>query len=340
MADFGPGPGGSDHVLFARTGGLGRVRLDRPRALNSLDRPMIAEIAAQLDRWAEDEAITAISLEGAGDRAFCAGGDVRAVRQAHLDGDDASAFFREEYVLDRRLAELPVPLVAVMDGITMGGGVGLGMNADLRVVTERTQMAMPETGIGFFPDVGATYLLARSPGELGTHVALTGVTFGAGDAVALGLADTLLPSAEVPALLDTVATGGQALPTAGETAPPSGLVEQRGWIDRCYAGDDPAVIVQALEASGDPEARAAAETIRGRSPLAVAITLAVLRRARRAGSLAEVLDGDADVAAAMLDGSDFAEGVRAQLVDKDRAPRWQHARLEDVTGEDVARYVR
>ena len=322
-------------ILSEVRGALGVLILNRPKAINALDVSMMEAVPAVLDAWRSDESVRAVALVGAGERGFCAGGDVRAVRQAHLDGDDAARFFRAEYAVDLAVAEYPKPVVAVMDGITMGGGVGLGMNADLRVVTERTQMAMPETIIGFFPDVGATYRLARSPGELGTHVALTGATFGAGDAIALGLADTLVDSSSVEGLLDGLAKGEPPDASVGETAPPSGLVAEQAWIDECYAGDDPVVVVHRLEGHSSAEARAAAETIRSRSPLAVAITLEALRRAGSGGSLAEVLETDAVIAERMLDGSDFAEGVRAQLVDKDRSPTWRHARLEDVTRDEV-----
>ena len=246
-------------ILSEVRGELGVLTLNRPKAINALDVSMMDAVPAVLDAWRSDESVRAVALVGAGDRGFCAGGDVRAVRQAHLDGDDAARFFRAEYAVDLAVAEYPKPVVAVMDGITMGGGVGLGMNADLRVVTERTQMAMPETIIGFFPDVGATYRLARSPGELGTHVALTGATFGAGDAIALGLADTLVDSSSVEGLLDGLAKGEPLDASVGETAPPSGLVAEQAWIDECYAGDDPVVVVHRLEGHSSAEARAAAE---------------------------------------------------------------------------------
>lgn len=341
MVDLTPGPDGTDEVLVGRHGALGWLRLNRPRALNSLSIAMIRALTEQLEVWRDDPEVRAVWLDGAGDRGFCAGGDVRAVREAHLDGAAGAQFFAEEYRLDGLVADYPTPVVAVMDGITMGGGVGLGMNAARRVVTERTRLAMPETTIGFFPDVGATYRLSRAPGELGTHVALTGEVVDGAGAIALGLADVLVPSAELEDAAARVAAGSPPDVAVVGEAPPSSLVAQRGWVDRCYAGDDAAEIVARLEASTEPEARAAAATIRSRSPLSVAVTLAVLRRAAGAASVHEVLDSDAQVAAAMLTdaGSDFVEGVRAQLVDKDRSPTWRHARLEDVTPADLTPYL-
>lgn len=325
-------------LLSEVRGSLAVITLNRPLAINALDLSMMEALPAVLDSWRGDDRVRAVAIVGAGERGFCAGGDVRAVRQAHLDGQDGARFFRLEYAVDLAVAEHEKPVVAVMDGITMGGGVGLGMNADLRIVTERTRMAMPETIIGFFPDVGATYRLSRAPGELGTHVALTGATFGAGDAIALGLADTLVESSAVTGVLEGLAKGEPVTPSVGETAPASGLAAEESWIDECYAGDEPVAIVQRLERHPSSEARAAAETIRARSPLSVAITLEAMRRAADAGSLAEVLETDGVVAARMLEDSDFAEGVRARLVDKDRCPTWRHARLEDVSRAEVLAY--
>ena len=327
-----------DSVLAERRGPLGLITLNRPRAINALDLSMIDGLRRALEQWRHDDQVETVAIVAAGERGFCAGGDVRAVRQAHLDGADGARFFREEYTLDLAIAQYPKHTVAVMDGITMGGGVGLGMNADLRVVTERTALAMPETQIGFFPDVGASYRLSRAPGELGTHVALTGVSIGGGDAIAIGLADVLVDSAAIPGLIQGWATGEPATAAIGQSEPESPLLAERDWIDECYAGDDPAVVVARLEGHADPRAVAAAEIIRTRSPLSVAIALETLRRARRAGSLAEVLEADATIATRILQDSDFVEGVRAQLVDKDRTPTWRHARIEEVTREAVLRF--
>lgn len=325
-----------DEVVTSARDGVGWIVLNRPRAINALTTGMIEQIDAALDRWEHDGSVRVIVLAGAGERGLCAGGDVVAVRAAGLAGDpDAGRFFETEYAVDLRLATSPVPVVAVMDGVVMGGGLGLSAFAAHRVVTERSRLAMPETIIGFFPDVGMTYLLARAPGELGTHVALTGATFGGADAIALGLADVLVDStaldAEVGAAVDAFLAGG--LPEGDR--PDAPLQEERGWIDRSYAGDDVAEIVRRLEAAPEPGAAVALEAIRARSPLAVAVTLEALRQAGRAESLAEVFDRDRVVARNSIEHAEFAEGVRAQLVDKDRSPRWRHARVEDVTCAEV-----
>ncbi len=337
MPDFTPGSTGTDEVLFARDGVLGRVLLNRPRAINSLTREMVVAMRRQLEAWAEDPDISAVSLEGAGERGLCAGGDVRAVREAHLAGGSGGVdFWADEYVLDAQIAEYPKPVVAVMDGIVMGGGLGLSMFATARWVTPRSRVAMPETIIGFFPDVAATYRLSRTPGELGTHMAMTGATVSGGDAVHLGLADAVLDPADVPGLLAGIAAGGPV-----EAVPPaalddgSELAASRSWIDECYTGDDPAAILERLRAHPDPAAHRAAEEIALRSPLSVAVTLEALRRAASAGSPREVLGMDTVVSANLLERPDFSEGVRALLVDKDKSPRWEHADLTEVPRHEV-----
>lgn len=338
MPDFTPGPTGTDEVLFARDGALGRVLLNRPQAINSLTREMVIAMRAQLTAWAQDETISAVTLEGAGDRGFCAGGDVLAVREAHLAGtDDGVDFWADEYVLDAQIAEYPKPVIAVMDGVVMGGGLGLSMFAAARWTTERSRIAMPETIIGFFPDVAATYLLSRAPGELGTHLAMTGTTVGGADAVHLGLADAVVDSVRVPELLAKVAAGGpvESSPVGAAGDEGSSLPAMRAWVDECYAGDDPAAILDRLRSHPEPAAQAAADEIAARSPLSVAVTLEAVRRAAGAGSVREVLRTDTTVSANLLGRPDFAEGVRAQLVDKDRSPRWEHPALAEVTRAEV-----
>ncbi|HBO53918.1 3-hydroxyisobutyryl-CoA hydrolase [Janibacter terrae] len=337
MADFTPGTTGTDEVLFAVDGSLGRVLLNRPRAINALTREMVVAMQTRLAAWADDDAVTAISLEGAGERGFCAGGDVRAVREAHLTGTSGGVdFWADEYALDAQIAEYPKPVVAVMDGIVMGGGLGLSMFATARWTTERSRIAMPETIIGFFPDVAATYLLSRAPGEVGTHMALTGATVTGADAVHVGLADAVVDHTRLPELIAAVAGGGPIEPVpAGAMTKGGDLASSHGWVDECYAGDDAAVILARLREHADPAARAAAEEISLRSPLSVAVTLAALRRAATAGSVREVLEADTRISRGLLARADFVEGVRALLVDKDRQPRWEHADVDEVTRSEV-----
>ncbi len=331
---FAPGLMPIDEVLFARDGALGRVLLNRPRAINALTDEMVASITAQLDAWASDQGIQSVSIEGAGDRGLCAGGDILQVRRAALGEGNPAEYWAREYDLDEAIARYPKTVVAVMDGIVMGGGVGLSGYAGLRLATERSRIAMPETRIGFFPDVGARYLLSRAPGELGTHLALTGITIDGPDAVAVGLADAVVRSAEIPSVLRKVGAGEEAL-DLGPSLSASALAAQREWIDECYAGDDPATIVGRLAESAVPGAREAAAVIRQRSPLSVAVTLEAIRRARRMGSLREVLDQDLVIGPHLARHGDLVEGVRALLVDRDNAPRWKHASVSDVSRAEV-----
>ncbi|MGW4378323.1 enoyl-CoA hydratase/isomerase family protein [Kitasatospora sp. NPDC004531] len=328
----------SQDVLVERIGRTGRLTLNRPRALNSLTHAMLRTVRAALDAWAEDDRVTAVLLTGAGERGLCAGGDIRAIHDdAKLGGAGDRAFFRDEYRLNELVSRYPKPYLALMDGITMGGGVGLSGHAAIRVVTERSAVAMPETRIGLVPDVGGTRLLALAPGELGTHLALTATTMTAGDALYCGFADQFVPSSALPTLLaadDPVA----ALPPLTGPAPASALAERREWIDHCYAADTVEEIVERLHAAGLPEAKEAAEQLLAHSPTMLKVTLAALRRARALPSLAATLDQEYRVSCAALTHPDLVEGIRAQVVDKDRTPRWNPATLAEVGPDDVARF--
>ncbi|WP_163544214.1 3-hydroxyisobutyryl-CoA hydrolase [Occultella kanbiaonis] len=330
----------SDEVLVALEGSLGRIRLNRPRAINALTPGMIGTLTTLLEEWAGHERITAVALEGAGDRGLCSGADVRAIRAGLLDGTlDAADFFRAEYALNALISDYPKPYVAFMDGIVMGGGIGVSAHGSLRLVTERTRIAMPETGIGLFPDVGASFLLSRAPGELGTHCALTGSEAGGADAIAVGFADTLVDSGSWPTIVARLASGEDLDATVGQNAPAAPSTAERGWIDRCYAGDDPVAILEALRGAPEPAARETGDVLATRSPLSVAVTLAAIRGAAELGSVTEVLAQDLRVATAMTAAPDFVEGVRAVLVDKDHRPRWQHASLSEVDGTAVRAMV-
>lgn len=332
----------AEPVRYAVDGRLGRATLNRPRAINALDQPTVDSLHAQLTRWADDDAIAAVLLDGAGERGLCAGGDVRVLRDDVLAGRTSAAmrFWQTEYAVNALIADYPKPYLAWMDGVCMGGGVGVSAHGSTRLVTPRTSVAMPETIIGFFPDVGGLWLLAHAPGQLGTHVALTGLPVTSADAVLLGLADALVPSGdldEVLAWARRLADGEVAetdLPDAWQTAPPAPLAAQRGWIDECYAGDDPAAIVIALREHHEPAAREAARAIEARSPHSVAITLEALRRAADL-DVHGVLAQDAVLTRAFVHHPDFVEGVRALLVDKDRSLVWADRDLTQVSRADV-----
>ncbi|WP_424216246.1 enoyl-CoA hydratase/isomerase family protein (plasmid) [Streptomyces sp. BI20] len=333
---------GHDESVLVRTEGrAGYLTLNRPRALNALTHSMVLRITDALTAWAEDPAVETVVLAGAGERGLCAGGDIRAIHEDARAGGTASVgFWRDEYRLNALIARYPKPYVALMDGIVMGGGVGVSAHGSVRIVTERSRVAMPETGIGFVPDVGGTYLLALAPGESGTHLALTGVPVGAADALLCGLADHFVPAAALPALSRELARHPVREVLARHVAePPDGvLAGAREWIDACYAADDVEEVLARLAASGAPAARAAADALRGKSPTALKVTLASLRRARRLGPLERVLEQEFRVSCAALSSPDLVEGIRAQVIDKDRAPRWSPAAPADVTRADVERF--
>lgn len=333
-----------DKVLVRVEGRLGRLTLNRPRAINALDHDMVLALRGALTAWEDDDAVSAVLIDGAGERGLCAGGDVRAISASARDGDlRAAAFWRDEYLLNAHIARYPKPYVAFMDGVVMGGGVGVSAHGSVRVVTERSLVAMPETAIGFVPDVGGTYLLSRAPGETGTHLALTAGAVGAGDAIALGLADRFVPSARLAelaaALADATAADGvaEAVERFAET-PPEPSLTGKPWIGACYAAETAEEIVERLSAFGDPEAAAAADTVLAKSPTAVKTTLAALRRAGELPTLEAVLEQEYRVSCAALASPDLVEGVRAQVIDKDRSPKWSPDTLAAVPAAEVERH--
>jgi enoyl-CoA hydratase len=330
-------PGMSDEVLYARHGHLGRILLNRPQAINALNDNMVSSVLAQLQDWAADENVLAVSLQGAGERGLCAGGDVRALRTGVIDGSaDPVTFWAHEYAMNAVIDSYPKPFVSFMDGVVMGGGVGISAHGSLRLVTERSKVAMPETAIGFFPDVGAQFLLSRAPGEMGTHMAMTGLPVGGADAVSCGLADALIPSQDIPGLIERLAAGESLDVGVGSTSTGGDLAAERDWIASCYAGDDPVAVLQALRAHPSGCAQQAADVIESRSPLSVCVALEAIRRAARMDTLAEVLEQDLLLGEAFADCADFVEGVRAVLVDRDNAPRWRHGSLKEVESSEVA----
>lgn len=350
-------------LLTSVVDGVGHVVLNRPRALNCLTQSMVDALLATIAAWEQDPRVRLVHVTGAGDRALCAGGDVVAARAAIVDGrpDDASAFWAQEYAAIAALAAFARPVIALQHGYVMGGGVGLSAHARHRWATQDARFAMPETAIGFFPDVAMTPMLARAPGELGAWLAMTGATIGAIDAQYVGLTDVVLPTESVADALNATARlaadgevsdanitavaaaygmgAAHGAGTAyGNTGGVSRLQDDREWIDPCFRGADPAVIVSRLEEHPDPRARECAALLRTRSPLAVAVSLARLRRAETEQDLASAFATDRRIADAMMHGGDFVDGVRARLIDKGQ-PRWRHTRIEDVSAADVATYL-
>jgi enoyl-CoA hydratase/carnithine racemase len=325
-------------VVTSRDGRIGRILLNRPRALNALDLSMIRACAAILKAWRDDPHVNAVVIEGAGDRAFCAGGDIRALRDGQIAGDRAAVdqFFAEEYALNLAIATYPKPYVALIDGICMGGGIGLSVHAPYRVATEHAAFAMPETAIGFFPDIGATYLLPRLPGELGLYLGLTGLRVTGADAVHAGLATHFTPRAHLADLSAALARDGvAALAAYNETLPAFSLAPHRAAIDHCFAGETVSDIVARLQAVGAEWAEAALNAMRHVSPSALHWTLLALRRGRGL-TLPQALDAEFALTRTTMAHPDFIEGVRAMVVDKDRKPVWQPSAIEAVEPAAIA----
>jgi enoyl-CoA hydratase/carnithine racemase len=319
-------------VVAARDGRVGRVRLNRPKALNALDIGMIRAITAALREWSEVPAVHAVVIEGEGERAFCAGGDIRAIRQHQLDGrkEEVEAFFSEEYALNLLIATYPKPYVALVDGICMGGGIGVSVHGTARVASEHALFAMPETAIGFFPDIGATYVLPRLPGALGTYLALTGARVQGADAVHAGLATHFVPRAGLASLSAAVARDGVAVLAAhAAPLPEFSLAPHRTVIDHAFAADRVPEIIARLERDGGAFARETVKTLRTMSPSSLVWSLRLLRQGAQR-TLPTCLDAELRATRTVTAGHEFIEGVRAMVVDKDRAPNWSPARVEDV----------
>jgi enoyl-CoA hydratase len=331
----------SDEVLTRVDSGVGLITLNRPKAINSLNQPMVDALSAILTRWEADDAVRSVVLSGAGDRGLCAGGDVVAVyNSARADGAEARRFWHDEYLLDGQVGRFAKPYVSLMDGIVMGGGVGVSAHANTRVVTETSKIAMPEVGIGFIPDVGGAFLLSRAPGALGLHAALTGAPFSGADAIAMGFADHYVPHSDLEAFAAAIVSDGIESALAGHAIepPPSGLTAQRDWIDECFAGDTVEDIVAALRGHDAGPANDAANLIASRSPIAVSVALQAVRRAAKLETLEDVLIQDYRVSSASVRSHDLVEGIRAQIIDKDRNPKWSPATLAAVSAADIDAY--
>ena len=330
-----------DEILFATVGAAGVVTLNRPRALNALTLGMVRALHRKLEEWAADPLIERVLVKGEGERAFCAGGDIRALYDWGTAGDPlAVGFYGEEYVLNTFIKEYPKPYIALMDGITMGGGVGLSVHGSHRVATERLTFAMPETGIGLFPDVGGTYFLPRCPGRMGTWLALTGARIAAADAIHAGIATCHVDSARLGDLEAALVVPGIDVDAAiaahaGDpgASPAEGLAPT---IDALFAPDTVEGVLDALDADGTDWAARQAAAMRSKSPT----SLKVARRQMIEGAKADFrscMQIEFRVVSRIMKGPDFYEGVRATIIDKDGKPAWNPSRLEDVSEADIDR---
>jgi enoyl-CoA hydratase len=334
-------------VLVRERGALRRLTLNRPKALNALTLGMAATMTKYLRAWADDDSAGAVLIDGAGERGLCAGGDLRALYDAAKAKDLLpEKFWATEYHLDVLIARYPKPVVAIMDGVVMGGGVGISAHAAHRVVTERSAVAMPEVSIGYFPDVGASFVLARAPGQAGTHLALTGERIGAADAIYCGLADVALPAArlaDLPLRLADCRTAADVrtrLEKLSIQTAPGKLSAMRPWIDECYGAQNVEEIFARLNVSESDEARATLATLQKMSPTSLKITLRNVRAAVSFKTVEESFQQDYRISLACIAEHDFIEGIRATIVDKDRNPVWRPVKLEDVTQDIVNRHFK
>jgi enoyl-CoA hydratase len=337
-----------DELVVTTEGSLGVIRLNRPKALNALTLDMVRAMNAALDRFETDNSVGVILLEGAGDRGLCAGGDIRSLYDSiRAGGDLGKVFWREEYILNARIASLKKPYVAIMNGVVMGGGVGLSAHGAHRVVTEKTQLAMPETGIGFFPDVGGTWLLSRAPGQLGIYYGLTGQSMTGMDAIRCGFADLLVPAEKLGELRQALtrlggeANNGMVRGVLAHYALPRGpapIDEHRKLIDIAAAHENAADIISAFEREFSEFSQGIARTLRTKSPTSLTLTMRLLREAKTSTSLRQCLAREYGAALEIFISHDFPEGIRAAVIDKDKSPKWQPATLADVTPAMIDAY--
>ncbi len=321
-------------------GRVGRITLNRPDALNALNELMMRMIDSKLRAWAEDDAVAMMVIDANGDRSFCAGGDIAALYRRTQAGDLAFSrnFWRDEYRMNARIASYPKPYVALMDGITMGGGVGLSAHGSHRIVTERSMIAMPECAIGLIPDVGGTFLLSCAPGRLGEFLGLTGTRMGAADAILAGFADRFMPADRLPDLIDALVREADPRPIEDfvETPPAGELGAVRDAIDEIFAEDDLATIIGRVKGGGDSAWHQQVSRFLGKGcPLAMHCSLRMIREARSMETLEEALAAEYRYTWRSLEQGEFMEGIRAAVIDKDRAPRWAKPEVDDVGRADV-----
>lgn len=328
-------------VLFERRGALGLITLNRPKALNALTQGMCVAMKAQLDEWAKDDAFKSVAIRGNGDRAFCAGGDIRALYESgKAKTPYALQFYRDEYILNATIKRYPKPYIALIHGIDMGGGVGVSVNGSHRIAGESMVFAMPETGIGLFPDVGGSYFLPRCPGQLGMFLGLTGARLKTTDSLYAGIATDFVPMAHWEMLLTALADGtapDTAIAGLKDSVPDTFLAEHRDAIDRTFGQGSVEDILAALDAEHTDWAQDTANTIRAKSPTSLKIAFRQIREGKSL-SFDECMKMEYRMVNRIVAGHDFYEGVRAVIIDKDNAPKWQPAALSGVSDRDVDAY--
>lgn len=326
-------------IRFEERGHLGLVTLSRPKALNALTHDMCRKLDVRLQAWAADANIQAVVITGEGEKAFCAGGDIRALYDGGKAGDPSVLrFYADEYRLNAKIKHYAKPYIALIDGIVMGGGVGVSIHGRHRIAGDRTVFAMPETGIGLFPDVGGSYFLPRCPGKIGMYLALTGARLKAADLLYAGIATAYVPSDRIPELLAAIGERGESvIGTYAQDPGPAPLAAHRDVIDKCFAGDSVEAILAALAAEGSDWALKTRDGLLAKSPTSLKVTYR------------QIIDGAAKdfddcmrmefrMVSRVMHGVEFFEGVRALIIDKDNQPKWQPANLKDVSPADVEAY--
>lgn len=328
-------------ILFEARGAVGLITLNRPKALNALTRAMCIEMKSQLDAWKSDAGIRCVVIQAAGERAFCAGGDIRSLYESGMAGLPSTLeFYRDEYILNAAIKHYPKPFIAFIRGIVMGGGVGVSVHGGYRVASEGAVFAMPETGIGLFPDVGGSYFLPRCPGQIGMYLALTGNRLKTADCLYSGIATHAVPAAQLDTLLARLAQGedpAKAIASLSQDAGDAPLSHRRAAIDRLFGGSSVEAILTALDAEEGEWARETAATIRAKSPTATKLAFRQLREGKRL-DFDDCMRMEYRMVSRVITGHEFYEGIRATIIDKDQRPVWRPASLDEVTDGEIEAY--